>query len=257
MAYRGGDAGDALEAPTADGILKATLGPNRLDLALGARTLHIADDVATVVERKKQKQERRASHKIVGPIAIVRGWPRESFGLWIELADEAPKDKGTAKQSASEPLPMQRIFGVEPPNLFEFAGLAALSKLDTLAARVRAHVDGFATVHRGVEIGSGHPLDKVLVADNGERYTIYSRKLFRDRARFTMSVGADGRIVVPDGKGTKVIEVTNKFGVTVRGDYVRFQDPHGSDLARVSVPWIGPEDRDELARRIGQLVHRD
>ena len=254
MAYRGDDGAGALEAPTADGILKATLGPNRLDLVLGARALHIADGVATLVEHKKQKQERRASHKIVGSIAIVRGWPRESFGLWIPLAEDAPKK--SLKQSTTEPLPMQRIFGVEPPNLFEFAGLAALGKLDTFAARVRSHVEGFATVHRGVEIGSGHPLDKVLVADDGERYTIYSRKLFRDRARFTMSVGADGKIVVPDGKGTKIVEVTNRYGVTVRGDYVRFQDRHGSDLARVSVPWIGPEDRDELARRIGQLVHR-
>jgi hypothetical protein len=252
MAYRGDGAGDALEAPTADGVLKATLGPNRLDLALGSRTLHIADGVATLDEQKKQKQERRASHKIVGPIAIVRGWPRESFGLWIELDETAPN----GKKKSGEPLPMQRIFGVEPPNLFEFAGLIALGKLDTLHQRVRAHVEGFSPVLRGLEIGSGHPLDKVLVTDDGERYVVYSRKLFRDRARFTMSIGADGRIVVPEKKGTKIIEVTSKFGITVRGDYVRFADRHGTDLARVSVPWIGPEDRDELARRIGQLVHR-
>ena len=256
MAYRGDDAADALDAPTADGILKVTLGPNRIDLVLGTRTLHITEGVATLIEHKKQKQERRASHKIVGPIAIVRGWPRESFGIWIELADDAPKKPAVKPALDGEPLPMQRIFGVEPPSLFEFAGLAALAKLDALAARVRAHIEGFATVFRGVEIGSGHPLDKVLVADNGEGYTIYSRKLFRDRARFTMRVGANGRIVVPDGKGTKVVECTDRYGVTVRGDYVRFQDRHGSDLARVSVPWIGPEDRDELARRIGQLIHR-
>lgn len=253
MAYRGDDAGDALEAPTADGVLKATLGPNRLDMVLGTRTLHIADGVATLIEQKKQKVERRASHKIVGPIAIVRGWPRESFGIWIELVEEAAKGK---KNKADEQPPMQRIFGVEPSSLWEFAGLVALGKLDSLAQRVRAHVEGFAEVHRGVEIGSGHPLDKVLVADDGERYVVYSRKLFRDRARFTMSVAADGKIVVPEGKGTKIVEVTSKFGITVRGDYVRFADRHGTDLARVSVPWVGPEERDELARRIGQLVDR-
>jgi hypothetical protein len=253
MAYRGDDSGDALEAPTADGILKATLGPNRLDMVIGPRTLHIADGVAMIIEdTKKKKQARRASHKIVGPIAIVRGWPRESFGIWIELVETTPK----GKKKSDEPLPMQRIFGVEPPSLWEFAGLVALGKLDALAQRVRAHVEGFADVHRGVEIGSGHPLDKVLVTDNGERYTVYSRKLFRDRARFTMSIAADGKIVVPEGKSTKIVEVTSKFGVTVRGDYVRFADRHGTDLARVSVPWVGPEERDELARRIGQLVHR-
>jgi hypothetical protein len=72
-----------------------------------------------------------------------------------------------------------------------------------------------------------------------------------------MRVAADGRIIVPDRQGARVVEVTSRYGVTVRGDYVRFADRHGTDLARVSVPWIGPEDRDELARRIGQLVHRD
>src|ERR1043165_1137238 len=112
MAYRGDDSGDALEAPTADGILKATLGPNRLDMVLGTRTLHLADGVATLVEQKKQKQDRRASHKIVGPIAIVRGWPRESFGIWVELVEQTPK----GKKKPDEPPPMQRIFGVEPPS---------------------------------------------------------------------------------------------------------------------------------------------
>jgi hypothetical protein len=50
--------------------------------------------------------------------------------------------------------------------------------------------------------------------------------------------------------------VTSKFGITVRGDYVRFADRHGTDLAKVSLPWLGPEDRDDVARRIGQLVDR-
>ena len=46
----------------------------------------------------------------------------------------------------------------------------------------------------------------------------------------------------------------SQHGVTVWGDYVRFADPDGTDLARVAIPWIAPEDRRELARRIGQLV---
>ena len=51
------------------------------------------------------------------------------------------------------------------------------------------------------------------------------------------------------------VNVTSRFGVTVRGDFVRFADSTGTDKARISVPWVGPEDREELARRIGQLVH--
>jgi hypothetical protein len=62
---------------------------------------------------------------------------------------------------------------------------------------------------------------------------------------------------VPDGKKRREIEVRSRFGVTVWGDYVRFADKNGTDLGRVAIPWIAPEDRRELARRIGQLVDRE
>jgi hypothetical protein len=51
--------------------------------------------------------------------------------------------------------------------------------------------------------------------------------------------------------------VRSRYGITVVGDYIRFADPQGADLARVSIPWIGPEERLELARRIGQLIDRE
>ncbi|NVB77148.1 MAG: hypothetical protein HOV81_02030 [Kofleriaceae bacterium] len=246
MAYRGEDAGDALEAPTAEGVLKVVLGPNRVDLSVGPRSLHIADRIATVVEQKRQKQERRASVKLSGTLVVARGWPREAFGLWVELPD-----------TGATRAPMQRMFGVEPADLLEGDGLTALAKLDGLVQRLRAHLDQLAgEVRRGGEIGSGHALDKVLLADHGDRYAIYARRLFRDRARFAMEVFRDGRVIVAEGKTMQEVKVTSRFGVTVRGDYIRFADRHGTDLARVSVPWIGPEDRDELARRIGNLVHQ-
>ena len=243
MAYRGDDAGDALEAPTAEGLLKVSLGPNRVDLSVAQRTLHIADRVATLVEhKKKQKQDRRASVKILGNLVVARGVPREDVGLWIEHA---------------EPPGMQRIFGVEPASLLEREGLGALGRLDTVFQRLRAHLADMAgDIKRAVEIGSGHALDKVLLADHGDHYVFYARRLFRDRARFAMAVHADGRIVVAEGKTTREITVTSRFGITVRGDYVRFADRQGTDLARVSLPWLGPEDRDEVARRIGQFIDR-
>ncbi|HSD88329.1 MAG TPA: hypothetical protein VLB44_12465 [Kofleriaceae bacterium] len=262
MAYRGDDSADALEAPSAEGLLRVALGPNRLDLTVAQRSLHIADGTATLVEHKKKKQERRASIKLDGPLVVARGFPREAFGIWIELPPDPPKKatKNKKKPDTSDPVAdiraMQRVFGVEPPDLLAGDGLANLAKLDTVAHRVRTHLENFAPVRRGIEIGSGHALDKVLLADHGDRYVVYARRLFRDRARYAMTIHADGRILVPDGRVLKEVTVTSKFGVTVRGDYVRFADPHGTDLARVSVPWIGPEDRDELARRIGQLVHR-
>jgi hypothetical protein len=262
VAYRGDDAGDALEAPTAEGLLKAILGPNRVDLSVAQRSLHIADRLATLVEhKKKQKQARRGSVKIAGNLVVARGFPREDIGLWIERSDDRkPRDdKPKPAQLARSVQPsMQRIFGVEPVSLLENDGLGALGRLDVLAHRLRTHLGELAgPIRRAVEIGSGHALDKVLLADHGDHYVFYARRLFRDRARFAMAVHDDGRIIVPDGKQTREVRVTSRFGITVRGDYVRFADKQGTDLAKVSLPWLGPEDRDEVARRIGQFVDRE
>lgn len=258
MAYRGDDAGDALEAPTAEGLLKVSLGPNRVELAVAQRTLHIADGLATLVEHKKQKQDRRASVKILGKLVVARGVPREDVGLWIEhlAAPDEPAGRGK-RRPRRDVAGMQRIFGVEPVSLLERDGLGALGRLDSVFQRLRAHLaDRAGDIKRAVEIGSGHALDKVLLADHGNHYVFYARRLFRDRARFAMAVHGDGRIVVAEGKTTREITVTSRFGITVRGDYVRFADRHGTDLARVSLPWLGPEDRDEVARRIGQFIGR-
>lgn len=252
MAYRGEDAGDALEAPTAEGILKVVLGPNRVDLSVGPKSLHIADRVATLVEHKRQKQERRASVKLSGTLVVARGWPREAFGLWVELPAEQDKIRDARG-------PMQRIFGVEPASLLEGSGLTALAKLDGLVQRLRGHLDELAPqVRRGSEVGSGHALDKVLVVEHSDRIAIYARRLFRDRARFAMEVHRDGKIVVAESdKIMREVKVSSRYGITVRGDYIRFADRQGIDLTRVSLPWVGPEERDEIARRIGNLVHRD
>jgi hypothetical protein len=249
MAYRGEDAGDVLEAETLEGKLEISLGANRVALTLGQKSLHLVDRVATVVEvAGKNKKPRRTSHDVAG-LVFARGVPREDVGIWIEARDE--------KRDA-----MRRIFGISPVSLFEDRGLKALAKLDLVATRLRGALEDYANAAgvwyaRAVEIGGGHPLDKVLFADFGDHHAIYARKLFRDRARLLAHVHhADGRIVTFDGKSTNEVHVTSRFGITVRGDYLRFADEHGTDLARVALPWVGPEDRDELARRIGQLVHR-
>jgi hypothetical protein len=237
MAYRGDDAGQALEAPTAEGVLRATVSPNRIELDVAKRTLTIEGRTATIVDPR----ERRTSVKIEGALVIARDVPREDLGVWIEL----PEPDGPA---------MRRIFGVEPVSLFSADGLVALKRLDALAQRLRtALAEHAGGISRAIELGRG--LDKVLLADHGDRYVIYARRLFRDRARFAMAIYRDGRVVVPEGKELREFRITSKFGITVRGDYVRFADPEGTDLGRVAIPWIAAEDRDEIARRIGQLVH--
>jgi hypothetical protein len=231
MAYRGDDAGAALEAPTAQGMLRVELAPRRITLTLGDRTVQIADRFVTIVEAKKQE-----SLRIVGRLLVARDVPHEDLGIWIELKDKQPG--------------MRRIFGVEPVSLMEPAGLPALQRLDAVSARLRAAVAEHAgDVRRAIEIGRG--LDKILFADHGDHHAVYARRLFRDRARLAVSIYDAGRIVITDGPE---IVMTSKFGITVSGDYIRFIDRQGTDVARVSIPWIAREDREELARRIGQLV---
>ncbi|MFN0248209.1 MAG: hypothetical protein ACKV2T_15060 [Kofleriaceae bacterium] len=245
MAYRD-DSGDAIEAPTADGTLRAELAARSVKLHVALRTLQISERFATVVEHHKKTpaKDRRTSVKMRGRLVVARDVPHEDFGVWIEL------DPGTSKAG------MRRIFGVDPVSLLAPHGLVALASLDRLVQRVKTEVADLAgDVRRAFEIGRG--LDKVLLADHGDHFVVYARRLFRDRARFAMAIYDDGRIVVPDGNKTREFVVRSRFGVTVWGDYVRFADKNGTDLARVSIPWIAPEDRRELARRIGQLVDRE
>jgi hypothetical protein len=233
MAYRGDDALAelALEAPTAAGPLRLEVAPRRVSVSAGARTLHVHGKFATLVEARK-KQE---SIRLEGRLYVARD-PRGDLGIWLELDGRA----------------MRRIFGVEPASLMEPEGLAALQRLDAVAQRLRVALadQHGGELRRAVEIGRG--LDKILLADHGDHHAIYSRRLFRDRARFTLAIHDDGRIVIP---GEDAFRVRSKFGITVLGDYIRFADADGVDLGRVAVPWLSVEDREDLAHRIGQLVH--
>ncbi|HEY6033964.1 MAG TPA: hypothetical protein VIV58_06880, partial [Kofleriaceae bacterium] len=171
-----------------------------------------------------------------GSVLVARDIPHEDLGVWVELTDRNPG--------------MRRIFGVEPVSLLEQHGLAALHKLDMLGTRLRTALSEYSgDVRRASELGRG--LDKVLLVDHGDHHAVYARKLFRDRARLALSIYDNGRMVIVDGPE---VVMSSKFGITVSGDYIRFIDRHGTDLARLAIPWITREDREELARRISQLV---
>ena len=247
MGYRGETAGDAVEAPTASGVLRLVIEPRVIRLSLGQRSLHIADEIATLVEHGKSKDD-SYPYPLSGPLVIARDVPRDDLGIWVEVP---PRGK--------RPAGMKRIFGVEPLSLLERDGLAALQVLDSLVHRLRAATAQMTGgVRRAIEMGSAksNGIDKVLLVDHGDRFAVFSRALFRDRAKLACTVHDDGRVEVMTSKGTATVTVKSKFGVTVLGDYIRFADRHGNDVVRVSMPWIEPEDRRELARRIGQLVDR-
>lgn len=245
MAYRD-DSGDSIEAPTADGTLRGELAPRSAKLAVALRTLQISERFATIIDHHKKTpaRDRKTSIKIAGRLVVARDVPHEDLGIWLEL------DPGTPRAG------MRRIFGAPPKSLLDPDGLVALAALDRFATRIKNALHELAgDIRRAFEIGRG--LDKVLLADTGDRFVVYARRLFRDRARVAMEIHGDGRIVIPEGKAQREVSVRSRFGVTVWGDYIRFADANGTDLARVSIPWIASEDRRELARRIGQLVDRE
>jgi hypothetical protein len=233
-AYRGSEAGDVLVAPTRAGPLRLEIGPRQIALRLGDRVFHLVGDHLTLDGRR----EKKSTHKLIGRIWVARDVPHDDLGVWEEV----------------EGGHVRRVFGAEPRSLIETDGLDALRALDRLVVRLKAALAPHAgDVVRAVELGRG--LDKVLVLDHGDRYEVFQRPLFRDAARWTLEAHRDGRVVVGEGKERRTITCRSRFGVTVIGDYVRFADPSGLDLARVSIPWINREDRDELARRIGELIH--
>src|SRR5258708_13048362 len=93
---------------------------------------------------------------------------------------------------------MGRIFGVERVELLHPDGLAALRKLVAVAQRVRAALaDLGGDIARAAEIGSGHELDKVLVARRGVRYQVSSRGLFRCSALPILTVHAPSPPHIP------------------------------------------------------------
>jgi hypothetical protein len=232
-AYRGSEAVDALTAPTRTGPLRLEIGPREVALRLEDRWFQLVDGHLTLDGRR----EKRTTHRLVGRLWVARDVPHDDVGVWEEVEGG-----------------VRRVFGAEPRPLFEPDGLDALRALDRLVVRLKAALAPHAgSVLRAIEIGRG--LDKVLIIDDGARFQVFQRPLFRDTARWAFEAHRDGRIVVPDGAARREVTCRSRFGVTVIGDYLRFADPTGLDLARVSIPWISREDRDELARRIGELIH--
>jgi hypothetical protein len=235
-AYRGSEAGDVVVAPTRDGPLRLEVGPRHIALQLADRRMMLADRQLTLVQ--SGRREKREARTLAGGLWVARDVPHDDVGVWEEVEGGG----------------VRRVFGAVPRALFEHDGLDALRALDRLAVRLKAALSHHAgDVVRATEVGRS--LDKVLILDDGERYRLYLRPLFREVSRWALDVHRDGRIAVPDGKG-KRREVTckSRWGVTVIGDYLRFADPTGLDLARVSMPWISREDREELARRVGELI---
>jgi hypothetical protein len=241
--FRDALAGEVLTSPTSAGTLSLEVAPRYVTVALAGVHLAISDGFVTIT-----RVARRRTARVVRPIGsrlmVARGTPSEGLGVWLEVA----------------PGEVERVFGAEPRDLIRNAdGLVSLRQLDRVTRRLMAalaiHARG---VREATEIGpaADRGLDKVLFADHGDHVTLYRRSLFRARARRVLDAHEDGRVVIPTAGGEATVRCTSRSGCNVIGDYVRFNTDAGDDLARVSLPWVTRGDREEIARRIGEVFER-
>ena len=170
-------------------------------------------------------------------LVVARDVPHEDLGIWIELP--------TAARDAAD---LRRRAGVAAR-----AATASRRCSSSTGSRTRlraALAEHAGDVRRAIEIGRG--LDKVLLADHGDHHVVYARRLFRDRARLALSIYDDGRMVIVDGPESRdELEVRHHRAAAITSGSSTGTAPtsRGSRF-----PGSRREDREELARRIGQLV---
>jgi hypothetical protein len=240
--FRDALGGEVLACPTAGGTLQVELAPHHVALVIEDLQIVFARGTVTVT-RALRRGLRRVVRPIGARLVVARGLPSEGVGLWLE----------------ERPGEVERVFGVEPHDLYAADGLWALRQLDRLSRRLGQALSGLGHgVRSALEIGPAgdRGVDKVLVADHGDHLTVFRRSLFRRRARRVLDAFADGRVVLPTPRGDTTIACRSRFAVQVIGDFVRFTTPAGDDLARIGLPWLSREDREELVTRIGAMVER-
>jgi hypothetical protein len=197
-------------------------------------TVSVTGRWMTVTVRDRSRSMILAGRRLV----VARALPTEDLALWYE----------------HRPGLIGRVLGLRPLELLDEAALSAWRRLDALATRLRSAVAGHGGGGlRAFELGRG--LHRVLLVEHLNRMVLYARPLFRERPRRALEVRADGSVRVPQRQGDQVVRCRSRYAVTVLGDRIRFQSPAGGDMASVWLPWIAPEDRAELAERIGDFVH--
>lgn len=227
-----------LEAPTRHGPARLELGPASVILQVGDhRRVAISPREVSVTQLDKRKPKKKSYPLADARLIIARGNPTEDVGLWYEPRAGM----------------MRRVFGLQQVPLLDHDAMQAWKDVDRLAKRLaNALSDYRGDVVRAAEFGRG--ADRVLMTDDGHRYTIYVRRLFRERQRRALEVHDTGKLVFVTRHGEQEKACYSRFGVTVLGDRVRFAEPDGTDIGSIWLPWIAPEDRHEIARLFAKLI---
>jgi hypothetical protein len=238
--YRAAVEVETLEAATRDGPARLDLGPRHVRLQVGDdRVATVSGSFLSLVERGRRRVKQRSVHLDPARLAVASAHPTRELGLWLEAAPDR----------------MVRLLGVRPLRLLDDAALAALLDLEKLARRlVRALAPHGFGGGAATELGRGQ--HRVLLIDCGDRLILYARPIFRERQRRILEVAATGALTVHGRGGDRRAVCRSRFAITAGGDRIRFCDPTGVELAAVYLPWISPEDREELACRFGEMVER-
>jgi hypothetical protein len=232
---------EVVEAPTKDGPARLLIGPRHVFLEIPGRLrISVTDKWMTVVGSDRTRRARPRSVRMADRrLVVARAVPTEDIALWYE----------------GRPGVMSRLVSLRPLQLLDTAALNAWQKLDRLARELRLALAPFGGGARsGFEFGRGQ--HRVLLSTDGEGMVVYARPLFRERPRRTLEVRSDGTVLVRAGDIDQSIVCNSRDAVTVLGDRIRFESADGRVVATVWLPWISVEDRTELARRLGDLVHQ-
>ncbi len=236
--YRELAAAPTYKAPSRDGTVSLEVGPQHVRLDLGERLrLTVSGNAATWVRHRRGAPSRRELTLAQRSLWAVRSFPTGDLALWYER----------------RPGQIERLGGVKPVAPFDIGALAAWRALDRVAeevVRALAAHGGGAT--EAVELGRGH--HRVVLIQLAERLVIYARPLFRERPRRTLEVCRDGSLVLPGRSPDGRARIATRSQVTPSGDRICFTTGDGRDLVSLWLPWIAPEDRQEIARRFGDLV---
>jgi len=249
--YRHVSATETVEALTRRGRLRLEIAPRHVQLEIeGVFQLVVHENFLTWVDlqpeppedgswwmrRKRRKPKKRSLRLDEGQLLVARSFQTEELSLWFE----------------ERPGIYRRLFGIEPVYLLDAPALQAWKDLERLSKRLAVALGAFAREARAVtEFGRGH--HRIILVDYDRHSEVCARPVFRERQRPVFRAYRDGTVVNLKGKGQRGTCVS-RYSVTLGGDRIRFDQLDGERAAELHLPWISPEDREELAQRLRMLV---
>ena len=223
-------------APSRDGPVRVEVGSHGVRVDLGAR-YRLSVSGGRAVWTRTRRGRRRTLSLGRARLWVTRTHPTRELSLWYE----------------GDPGRVERLGAVRPVSLFDAGALAAWRALDRAASELaRALSPWSGQMEAAIELGRGG--HRVLVVHYADRLVVYARPLFRERPRRALEVCRDGTIVLPARDEDRHTRFHTRFGVSVSGDRVIFCDRDEHRVASLLLPWIAPEDRQELARLCADLV---